>query len=214
MSELSAPDDPEDLWLASGFEDVPQVRMLMQGDIIIVDSGPVCVVSHACSMRRGTQLHETQIVAPVSEQANATWRGGYDWMPLPGLLHAQIPDPAASLRELRSESTATLLAGRRIGVMADTGIHLLQQRMAHHLTRVVIAIADLAEHCAPILAEADLHEEWVTELGASVEPGFHALLDRDDRKLRSWLDEPSSRHQAISTIRREIRARKHPAAGR
>ncbi|MDE0497259.1 MAG: hypothetical protein OXH86_07890 [Acidimicrobiaceae bacterium] len=213
MSDLSTPDDPEDLWLASDFEDVPQARMLMQGDIIAVGSDPVCVVSHACSMRRGSQLHETQIVAPVRDQPNALWNGSYDWMPLPGLRCAEIPAPAANLREIRSESTASLLAGRRIGVMADTGIHLLQQRMAHHLTRVVIALAELAEHCAPVLAEADLHEEWVTELGAAVEPDFHTLLDRDNRKLRAWLEEARTRHQAIATIRKEIRARKIRASG-
>lgn len=208
MSELSAPDDPEDLWLASAYEDVPPARMLMQGDIIVIDSGTVCVVSHACSMRRGSQLHPTQIVAPVGDQSNTAWQGNYDWMPLPNLQNAELRAPAAYLRELRSESTADLQLGKRIGVMADTGIHLLQQRMAHHLTRVVIELAELAEHSAPILAEVDLHEEWISQLGTSAEPGFHAFLDQDDRKLRLWLERQHTRHQAISTVRMEIRARK------
>lgn len=179
----------------------------MQGDIIVIDSGTVCVVSHACSMRRGSQLHPTQIVAPVGDQSNTAWQGNYDWMPLPNLQNAELRAPAAYLRELRSESTADLQSGKRIGVMADTGIHLLQQRMAHHLTRVVIELTELAEHSAPILVEIDLHEEWMTELGDSAESAFHAFLDQDERKLRQWLEEPHTRSQAISAVRREIRSR-------
>ena len=182
--------------------------MLMQGDIIVIDSGTVCVVSHACSMRRGSQLHPTQIVAPVGDQSNTAWQGNYDWMPLPNLQNAELRAPAACLRELRSESTADLQSGKRIGVIADTGIHLLQQRMAHHLTRVVIELTELAEHSAPVLAEVDLHEEWTTELGAAAESAFHTLLDQEDRKLRVWLEAPRTRNQAISAVRREIRARR------
>lgn len=129
-------------------------------------------------------------------------------MPLPNLQHAEMRTPAAYLRELQTVSTEDLQSGKRIGVMADAGVHLLQQRMAHHLTRVVIELAELAEHSAPILAEVDLHEEWVTELGDSAEAAFHTFLDQDNRKLRLWLQEPHTRHQATSTVRIEIRTRK------
>ena len=204
MTELATPDDHEDLWLAAEASCVPRHRMLMQGDLIAVESGPVCIVSHACSMRRGSRLHDTQIVAPVRDHHVGGWRGNYDWMPLPGARVPGIQNPAACLRELRSEPTTSLQAGDRIAVMADTGVHLLQQRMAFHLCRVVIDLRELAEHSAPVLAEAELHEQWVGDLGEEREPEFHQFLDADNRKLRSQLHEARTRPQAMRTAREEI----------
>ena len=111
--------------------------MLMQGDVIVVDSGPVCIVSHACSMRRGTSFHITQIVAPI------------------------------------------------------------QNHFVH----------ELAEYSAPVLAEAELHEQWVSDLGATAEPDFHQLLDADSRRLRRRLNEAHTRPQVRMAVRREIRRR-------
>lgn len=210
MTELAAPDDPEDLWLAADVVDVPQHRMLMQGDLIVVESGLVCIVSHACSMRRGTQLHDTQVVAPIRDHHVNDWKGNYDWMPLPGAQLPGLDNPAACLRELRSEFTANLQEGKRIAVMADTGVHLLQQRMAFHLSRVVIDLRELAEHSAPVLAEAELHEQWVSELGEDHDALFHQLLEADNRKLRRWLSETHTRPQAMRAVREEIaRKRAH-----
>lgn len=208
MTELATPDDPEDLWLAADASDVPRHRMLMQGDLIVVESGPVCIVSHACSMRRGSRLHDTQIVAPVRDHHAGGWRGNYDWMPLPGARAPSLQNPAACLRELRSEPTTNLQTGERIAVMADTGVHLLQQRMAFHLSRVVIDLRELAEHSAPVLAEAELHEQWVGDLGEAREPEFHEFLDADDRKLRRWLDEARTRPQALRAVREQIACRR------
>jgi hypothetical protein len=104
------------------------------------------------------------------------------------------------------------MKGERVAVMSNQGIQLLQQRLAHHLTRVCIATEELSEPCAPILAEAELHEDWVGELGSDSEPQFHKFLDADDRKLRSWLETPTNRSQAISTVRREIRSLANPLA--
>ena len=204
MTELATPDDPDDLWLAADVVDVPQHRMLMQGDLIEVEFGPVCIVSHACSMRRGSQLHDTQIVAPIRDHLVSDWRGSYDWMPLTGAQVSGLENPAACLRELRSESTTSLRAGKRIAVMADAGIHLLQQRMACHLPRVIIDAAELAEQSAPVLAEAELHEQWLSDLGEACEPQFHQLLESDNRRLRRWLGEARTRPQAMRAVREEI----------
>ena len=204
MTELATPDDPEDLWLAADVVDVPQHRMLMQGDLIVVESGPVCIVSHACSMRRGSLLHDTQIVAPIRDHHVSDWKGSYDWMPLTGAQVPGLENPAACLRELRSESTTSLRGGKRIAVMADTGVHLLQQRMACHLIRVIIDVAELAEQSAPVLAEAELHEQWVSDLGEECEPQFHQLLEADNRRLRRWLSEAHTRSQAMRAVREEI----------
>ncbi len=178
--------------------------MLMQGDVIVVESGPVCIVSHACSMRRGASFHNTQIVAPMQDHYVHDWKGNYDWMPLPGAQVPGLENPAACLRELRSEATTSLQAGKRIAIMADRGVHLLQQRMACHLIRVVIDVSELAEHSAPVLAEAELHEQWVSDLGPDHETQFHQFLDEDGRKLRLWLNEVHTRPQAMRAVREEI----------
>ena len=68
--------------------------------------------------------------------------------------------------------------------MADVGVHLLQQRMAFHLSRVIIDVAELAEHSAPVLAEAELHEQWVADLGIDTESAFHQFLEANNRRLR------------------------------
>ncbi len=209
MSELDEPEDPSDVWYACPPDEVPTHRMLMQGDVVLLDSGPVCVVSHACSMRRGVQLHPTQIVAPVHERPNTLWRGDYDWMPLPELAMAEFRAVSANLRELSSVETADLEAGHRVAAMSEVGIQLLQQRMAHHLTRVVIELTTLEEHSAPVLMEVNLHEEWIEALGENSEQDFGAFLDADDRRLRKLMLESQSRFRAQSLIRQEIRHRRN-----
>ena len=92
--------------------------------------------------------------------------------------------------------------------MSDAGIHLLQQRMTYHLSRVIIGLSELAEHSAPALAEADLQEEWLQVLGMEEERGLHELLEADDRKLRNWLNEARTRPQAMRAVRQEISRRK------
>lgn len=206
MPLLDSPADPGDIWLATG-EEVPRHRLLMQGDVIVVPDEPLLVVTHACSMRRGTDLHATQMVARVEDYEVPKWDGNYDWMPLPGVPLPRLKHPAGLLRALRSVESDVLLRGERVGVMSNQGIQLLQQRLAHHLTRVAIPIVELAEHCAPILAEAELHEDWVGALGSEAEKDFHEFLDANDRKLRSWLGDPANRAQAMRTVRREIQRR-------
>ena len=60
-----------------------------------------------------------------------------------------------------------------------------------------------------MLAEVELHEEWVESLGKGAEQELHQLLEDDDRKLRKWLNEPHTRPQAMRAIRQEIRLRKN-----
>lgn len=210
MGELDAPSDDEDLWLARGHE-VSPCRPLMQGDVFTLDDGEVCVIAHPCSMRTKGELHPEQTVARVESHKVSDWKGHFDWMPLPGLDLEGVADPAANLRVLRSVPTDDLVeairSGARIGVLSDTGIHLLQQRLACHLTRAVIAFAELAELSAPVLAEVELAEEWNEQLGPTGEAQLQALLDADARKLRGWLGEAHSRSQAMRAARQALRER-------
>lgn len=178
----------------------------MQGDTFMLADDPVCVITHACSMRQGPKLHDTQMVAPIlNRQAN--WHGDYDWMPLPEAPLSNLPSPSACLRQISSVRTEELSNANRVVAMAATGIHLLQQRMVHHLSRVIVSLAEFALQSAPIIAEVDLHEEWVTHLGAPAGPEFDKFLEADDRKLRRWLKDMATRHQAIQAVNQEIRRR-------
>lgn len=199
---LDSPKNPEELWIT----DVAEHRLLMQGDIVITEGGPVCVATHACSMRRGIAYHKTQVVAPIRDESTR-WQGHYDWMPLP---EAPIPDltsPAACIREFQSTSTDHLQSGRRVSAMTPTGIQLFQQRMVHHLSRVKLDLIELEEQSAHIIAEVDLHDEWVTQLGQGAESEFYRFLDANDRKLREELKSPYTRSAVIQTVRQEIRSR-------
>ena len=59
-----------------------------------------------------------------------------------------------------------------------------------------------------MLAEVELHEEWVGALGQDSDDEFHQYLDGDKRKLRDWLSGTHSRPQAMRAVRQEIRRRK------
>lgn len=177
----------------------------MQGDIIVMDTGPVCVVSHACSIRRGNALQPTQIVAPIFDKVVPAWRGYYDWMPLPGIQIDDAVDSAACIQKLYSIETLILQKGKRLAVMADTGVCVLQQRMAFHICRVIIPIRELEEYSAPVLAEAELHEEWVSELGQGFESKFFDLLDKDRHTLRNNLRKVYTRPKAMRAVRRKIK---------
>lgn len=207
MRKLDRPDDDEDIWLGSAPDEVPVFRPLMQGDVIGTSDGTVCVLSHACSMRRGPELHDSQVVAPIRSNQAASWNGHFDWMPLPGLQLADMNFPAACLREMTSVATSSLSTSGRVSAMTDTGIHLLQQRLAHHFCRQIVPLADLAEASAPILAEIELEEDWARDLGEQEAKEFHEFLDADNRKLRNWLGEPATRAQAMRAVRQEIRRR-------
>lgn len=197
---LDSPEDPKDLWIT----DVVKHRMLMQGDIVVIEDGPVCVATHACSIRRGTDYFKTQVVTPIRDH-KTKWDGYYDWMPLPEAPISGFTSPSACIREFQSTSTDSLLSGQRVSAMTPIGIQLFQQRMVHHLSRVKLDLMELEEQSAHIIAEVDLHEEWVTQLGQDAESEFHRLLDADDRKLQEDLKSPGTRLEVVQTVRQEIR---------
>lgn len=227
---LDTPDDPEDLWLAT--DGVPVARPLMQGDVLLElpigdggGSAPGMILTHPCSMRAGKKLRPRQTVAQVVKQPIGLdqWAGShYDYMPLPGVLLPDLGDGlAVDLRLISAVETAILVAAERAAALSDIGIHLLQQRLTHHLTRVVVDLATFAEHSAPTLLEVELQEDWVsdalhdlapdadrTSVQRIAEDAFQDLLDANDRRLRRMLAEAPTRAQAAREIRLEIRRRR------
>ncbi len=227
---LDSPDDPEDLWLAT--DGVAVARPLMQGDVVAGlpigpdgEDAPGIILTHACSMRAGKKLRPRQTVAQIVHQPIALhqWSEQYfDFMPLPDIELDNVGDGcAADFRLISAVPTGILVAADRQAALGEIGIHHLQQRMAHHLTRVVVDLATLAEQSAPVLLEIELQEDWVSESLAvrpdgtdqvqvqeQAEAEFQDLLEREDRRLRSMLREPHSRAQAAREVRLAMRERK------
>ena len=223
--ELSAPLGDDELWLMRG--EVSPARPLMQGDIFertpCNQGGIIMVATHPCSMRKGPKLRPRQTVVNIESikapPNDTSWREGYyDYMPLLGLAHNSLGKgyPVADFRLISNEITESLVAEKRIAVLSYEGILLLQQRLAHHLTRAVIDLPTLARVSEAIFIEAELQEEWVEraisglslsaldEAVKNAEFGFQELLDQQDHRLRRMLGELQTRPVAVREIRRSI----------
>jgi hypothetical protein len=227
-SLLDVPASAEDLWLAVG--DVPVARPLMQGDIVLdlplgVDGSPApgMVLTHPCSMRAGRKLRQLQTVGQVvaMDIPDERWPDGYfDYMPLPDIGLPDMPSSAVDFRLVAAVPTPLLTSHRRFACLSETGVQLLQQRLAHHLTRVVVDLPILAEHSASVLLEAELQEEWgqaalaqagdesAIEILRGAEDAFHDLLDSGNRRLRVMLADARTRPQATREIRQALRGRR------
>lgn len=227
-STLEAPSTPDALYLARG-EDVSVYRPLLQGDVLMdiaipgvddIGDNLAMIATHACGMRRGGPLREHLHVLRVAPYQNVPlqdWETGhYRVMPLPGLSNA-APSFAADFDLQGRVKTADLDIRRRIACLSRPGILLLQQRLAHHYTRVVVDTPTLYRESAHVLEEADLLDEWCeAKLAGNVQEdefahaialecdSFDALLSRDsaDGPLRSQLADPAT----VAVVRRAVRA--------
>jgi hypothetical protein len=61
-------------------------------------------------------------------------------------------------------TSTELTFDRRVAILSETGLLVLQQRYVHHLTRAVMQLERLERACGHVLAEAELQEEWCSEL--------------------------------------------------
>ncbi len=218
------PEDEGDLFLYRG-DEVSAARPHMQGDVFEgVPGAPevVMLITHPCSMRAGVELRkELAVVEVVNHQhlPREKWSDGYfDLSPLPGLPigHAH---PVADFRRIRTVPSARLTLDRRVASLSELGVQLLQQRFVHHLTRVAIDLPTLYEHCAPILAEAELQEEWVEAAigvgipGTDAAASFQQFLGRGEGSLREALENANTRGQVRRGVRQEIREMRSEARG-
>ena len=126
-------------------------------------------------------------------------------MPLPGLpLRGRFH--AARLDLLTLAATAELTPQRRIACLSHPGINLLQQRLVHHHTRLAVPPGHFQLAFDHTYEEADLLEEWATELTA--------IDDNPAQSFETWIREgdPSRqarllRNEERAPIRRELRQR-------
>lgn len=192
--------DPEDLYEERGT--VSFARPLLQGDIfagVIVpglstDPVTVQIVTHPCSMRRGTDLNERIQVVPVeSYQRVSDWGGHLRVMPLPDLLE-DGDHYAAKFVDLSASAAGELTVDKRIASLSQRGILVLQQRLVMHSTRVDMSVTVFREQSAPVLAEAEMQEIW-TELVLGDDPESLAEVAAVGQEFQGWLDEASGRRR-------------------
>lgn len=230
--ELADPTDPEIMYLdADG--SVPVARPIMTGDIFTDvpcsrggEPQTVMVVTHPCSMRtRNALLRPIVTVATIVDSPQPTfsarrWQAGqFDYMPVDNV-PAQGRKSAIHLTDLHSARSDDLDLDRRIMGLSDHGVVVLLQRWIYQMSRDPVPLEELYELVAPVLAEAEIHEQWVeaaiTASGATT-PVPEILLQAGARvqdvlgvpgsdSLRERLKDPSSRttvRRAVADLRRK-----------
>ncbi|MCH6472526.1 hypothetical protein [Sinomonas terrae] len=186
--------EPDDLYEERG--QVSYCRPILQGDIfegvLLAGFGDepfeVQIVTHPCSMRRGPVLNERIQVAPItSYQKVPDWNGHGRVMPLPDL-HEDGIWYATRFVDLTAVAAAELTIQRRIASLSHPGIHVLQQRLVFHNTRLSLPLGDFREMSAPVLAEAEMQELWIEATLPEDERTVDAI-ERAGTDFQAWLSE-------------------------
>jgi hypothetical protein len=129
------------------------------------------VLSHPCAMRAGPRLRPRITVVPVMPFRCVPfdeWRSQhYRVMPLPNLgADTDAGAHVAKLEEPATISSDLLDPVRRVALLTDKGIMLLQQRYIHNHSRFVAPLPVLHEASAAVLEEVELQESWNLALAA------------------------------------------------
>ena len=229
MENLESPSNVASLYLARG-EEVDRLRPIMQGDVfeqvtipgIEQGLGLAAVMTHPCTMRgAGGLLRPKLLMARLVSYAAVPlhrWPfGHYRVFPLPDLRSPdQKESVAIDFEEVGTVRSANLVLDRRVAYLTDYGVTVLQQRLLHHLSRVVVPRADIYAQAAPNFEEADLLHEWLEELVRDPSADeevlrqtreFDAYLNAGGGELRSHLQDDGKRSTVRKRVRIEIRAR-------
>jgi hypothetical protein len=177
----SVDDDAADIREAETYEllkaedvnsDPPIVRPVGPGDVfcdVPLDHlatpvcGPVIVVGHPCSLRRGLQLQEDVPVAPITEPGIPSDRHHIAERVLP--VKKLLPPGSDKNRVIQLTLVTTVpsrdLEGcRRCASLNRAGIVALQQRLIGNQSRVKVPAGVIAKHCRGPLTELELWTDW------------------------------------------------------
>ena len=212
--------EPELLYWAAGSE-VNEHRPLFTGDVLTdieipaLGCSPAMIVGHPCSFRgkegRLAQWIPVALVESHPPVPPRKWaKGFFNRMPLAGLpLEAELCVARLDLVGLARRED--LAVERRIACLSHTGINQLQQRLVFHLTRIVVPMPTFQMAFANTYEEAELLEEWATELvGLDPEPSasFEKWIREGEPSRQALLDDPQNRAGIRRQIRQEIGRRK------
>ena len=215
--------DPARLYAAVA-ADINPHRPFFTGDIFTevdipgVGEAPAMIIGHPCSIRgRNGSLAEQMPVASVEkhpEIAPQRWSNGYfKMMPLAGLPLAGRFH-VARLDRFGLAQTDDLRKAQRLACLSHPGINQLQQRLVFHQTRLAIPTGQFHQAFDHTYEEADLLEEWATEL-ADVDTDPVSSFDSCIREGTPSRQERLKKHQERAPIRRETaqeitRRKSHP----
>lgn len=227
---LAKPETEDALYLARG-ADVEPFRPVLQGDVfreivipgVGVEHDHAMVIAHPCSLRKGASLLPRIQMVPVASYQRVPFHKWPDShlrvFPLPAF--AAGAHGAALFEETGMVASAELTFDRRVAILSETGLLVLQQRYVHHLTRAVMQLERLERACGHVLAEAELQEEWCSDLVpqrvqggepaadalAAETEAFHAVVtakEGGDPSVQEMLEEPVRRGDARRRVREEI----------
>lgn len=211
--------NPTRLYSALG-ADVNPHRPIFTGDVFAcidipgVRSAPAIVIGHPCSIRgKNGKLAERTPVAAVEVHdriPEARWSDGYfNKMPLDGL-PLEAPFHVARLDLFGLALTSELAAAQRLACLSHPGINQLQQRLVHHQTRLVVPTSQFQQAFDHTYEEADLLEEWKSELShfdEDLESSFEAWIREGSPNRQSRLEIHEERASIRREMRREIKKR-------
>ncbi len=201
--------------------DVSPHRPLFTGDIYTgvdisgVGPSPAIVIGHPCSFRgRKGQLVQRTPVAEVGVRQEVPahrWSNGFfDRMPPAGLpLEGEFH--VARLDQFGLALTRSLTRPERIACLSHAGINQLQQRLVFHQTRLEVPTAKFHEAFDHTYEEADLLEEWTTELAdldSDPDASFESWIRAGDPDRQSLLRNPQDRAHVRRAMRREVSRRR------
>ncbi|MDP9276119.1 MAG: hypothetical protein M3O99_11065 [Chloroflexota bacterium] len=230
---LGTPDSEDDLYLARA-DGVEPYRPFLQGDVfggitipgVGIDHVAAMVITHPCSMRRGANLLPRIQMIPVIAYEKVPfgkWALAHIRVfPLPNL-EGDGKHFAASFLETGMVPSTDLIPDRRLAMLTEKGLLLLQQRYVHYLTRAVMQLESLQAVCKHVLIEAELHEDWCADLTpprvaggeplesalASEAAEFLAFITKgNDPTLQKMLEDPLLQADVRRRVRQEIARRR------
>jgi hypothetical protein len=166
----------------------PACRPIAPGDVFLEVSpthlaepvvGPVMVVGHPGSLRRGLELQADVPVAPIVEPSIPTARHAVADRLLP--VRKLIPPVSQVNRVVQLTRTTTVPARQlavehRCAALNNAGIVALQQRVAGNQIRVRVPAGMIAAHCRGALTELELWTDWrVACVEAGRDAGTHDI---------------------------------------
>lgn len=131
-------------------------------------------------------------------------------MPLPGLTR-EGSFHVAWLDRFGLALTSRLTATSRVACLSHAGINQLQQRLVFYQTRLDIPTATFHKAFDHTYEEAELLEDWATELGNADEStvaAFESWIRAGNPSMQSLLRDPQERAHIRRTMREEISRRK------
>ncbi len=201
------------LYAAVG-DEVNAARPLFTGDVFdeldIPGVGLTAgiLIGHPCSIRGRSGAVQPQLPIAVVESHDVVpaekWASGFfNRVPLPDLpLHGGFH--VARLDRFGLVPTEAVRGAARVACLSHPGINLLQQRLLFHQTRLEVPVGQFQAAFDHTYEEADLLEEWVTELDGN-EDDLVAAFELWIREGSTPRQERLISHQERAPIRREMR---------